>query len=93
MLKKSKYDDKYKGIKDLEHLFDETNEDDYYKPILARSSFNESYKKYESTGDKEKTLSIEEYLNKIIPYLKELINNHKAINNGSNEWKIKIKCI
>ena len=23
--------------------------------------------------------------------LKELINNHKAINNGSNEWKIKIK--
>ena len=23
--------------------------------------------------------------------LKELINNHKTINNGSNEWKIKIK--
>ena len=91
MIKKSKYDDKYKGIKNLEHLFDETNEDDYYKPILARSSFNGSYKKYESRGDKEKTLSIEQYLNKIIPYLKELINNHKAINNGSNEWKIKIK--
>ena len=37
MLKKSKYldddDDEYKGIKDLEHLFEEINEndDDYYK--------------------------------------------------------------
>ena len=26
----------------------------------------------------------------IIPYLKELINNHKAIKNGSNEWKIQL---
>ena len=37
MLRKSEYldydDDEYKGIKDLEHLFDEIN-DDYYKPIL-----------------------------------------------------------
>ena len=26
----------------------------------------------------------------IIPYLKELINNRKAIRNNSNEWKIQI---
>ena len=26
----------------------------------------------------------------IIPYLKELINNHKAIENGSREWKIQL---
>ena len=91
MLKK-KYldydDDKYKGIKDLEHLFEEINDDDddvNYKPILANSSFNESYKEYESRGDKDKTLSIEQYLNKIIPYLKKLINNHKTIITGSNE--------
>ena len=95
MLKKSKYldydDDKQKGIKYLEHLFKEINDDDDdYKPILANSSFNESYKEYESRGDKDKTLSIEQYLNKIIPYLKELINNDKAINNGSNEWKIQL---
>ena len=25
-----------------------------------------------------------------MPYLKELINNHKAIKNGSNEWKIQL---
>ena len=26
----------------------------------------------------------------IVPYLKELINNHKAIRNTSNEWKIQL---
>ena len=26
----------------------------------------------------------------IIPYLKELINNHKAITNDSDEWKIQL---
>ena len=51
-------------------MFDEINENDdnYYKPILVKSSFNEDYKVYESRGDKDKTLSIEQYLNKIIPY-------------------------
>ena len=29
-----------------------------------------------------------------MPYLKELINNHKAIKNGSSEWKIQLNaCI
>ena len=52
------------------------------------------YKEYESRGDKDKTLSIEQYLNKVVPYLKELINNHKAINNNSNEQKIQLNvCI
>ena len=39
--KKSRYldDEEYKGIKDLEHLFEEINEhdDDYYKPVLVGS--------------------------------------------------------
>ena len=60
--KKSNYldydDDEYKGIKDLEHLFNEID-DDYYKPIIAKSSFNKGYKEYESRGDKDKTLSIQ----------------------------------
>ena len=66
-------------------MFEENSEDDYYKPILVVSSFKGGYKEYENRGDKDKTLSIEQYLNKIIPYLKELINNQKAINNGFNE--------
>ena len=31
--------DGYKGIKDLGHLFEETNDDDYYKPILFKKFF------------------------------------------------------
>ena len=65
------------------------NDEDYYKPILV-GSFKKCYKKYESRGNKNKILSIEQYLNKIIPHLKELINNHKTIKNGSNEWKIQL---
>ena len=26
----------------------------------------------------------------IVPYLKELINNHKAIKNNSNKWKFQL---
>ena len=32
---------------------------------------------YESNDDKNKTLSVEEYLNKTKPYLKDIINNLK----------------
>ena len=72
-------------MKDLEHLFENIYDDIYYKPILVKSSFKEDYKEYESRGDKDKALSIEQFLNKIRPYVKELINNHKAIKNSSNE--------
>ena len=58
--------------------------------ILVKSFHTDGYKEYGSRGDKNKSLSIEEYFNKIIPCLKELINNHKAIENGSREWKIQL---
>ena len=44
-----------------------------------------SYKYYESRGDKDKKLSIEQYLDVIKPYLSDLINDHKAIKTSSNE--------
>ena len=91
---KYKYHDRddldYHGIRDIENLFDADNNDDYYKPILVKSSFNENYKYYESRGDKDKKLSIEQYLDMIKPYLSDLINENKAIENNSNEWKIQI---
>ena len=71
-------------------MFDEIDENDYYKPILVKGFHKDGYKEYESRGDKNKSLSIEEYLNNIIPYLKELINNHRAIENGSREWEIQL---
>ena len=44
----------YHGIRGVENLLDVDNNDDYYKAILVQSSFNESYKYYESRGDKDK---------------------------------------
>ena len=76
----------YHGIRDIENVFDNIDDDDdYYKPILVKSSFDENYKYYESRGDKDKKLSIEQYLDMIKPYLSDLINENKAIKTSSNE--------
>ena len=71
----------YHGIKDIKN---------FYKPILVRSSFKNNYKYYESRGDKDKQLSVNQYLYMIMPYLSDMINDHKAIRNESREWKIQI---
>ena len=75
----------YHGIRDIENVFDNIDDDDYYKPILVKSSFDENYKYYESRGDKGKKLSIEQYLDMIKSYLSDLINKKKAIENNFNE--------
>ena len=41
-------------------------------------AFNKNYIGHESRGDKDKNLSLEEYLDIIRPYLKDIINNHKG---------------
>ena len=95
-LNKKKYKDSYHdlldyhGIRNIENLFDADNNDDYYKPILVKKFFKENYKYHESKGDKDKNLSVKQYLYKIMPYLSDLIIYHKAIRNNSNEWKILI---
>ena len=77
----------YYGIRDIENLFDEFSEEDYYKSIIVKSSFNGNYKYYESRGDKEKRLSVRQYLNKITPHLYDLINDHRI---ARRVWKIQI---
>ena len=37
----------YKGIRQIENLFNEIN-DDYYKPIKTKGAFNNNYIEYES---------------------------------------------
>ena len=82
----------YFGIRELENLFgDIDNDDNYYKPVLVRSSFKNNYKHYESRGDKEqKKLSVKQYLYMIMPYLAKLINDKKNTRNESNEWKTQL---
>ena len=66
--KKGKYHDRddldYHGIRDIENLSDDDNDNDngYYKPILVGSSFKNSYKYYKSRVDKDKKLSVKQYL-------------------------------
>ena len=50
---------------ETENFFDGVSEEDYYKPILVKSSFKGNYKYYESRRDKEKRLSVKQYLSKI----------------------------
>ena len=78
-------------------------DEDYYKPVIAKVSFNNSYIQYETIGDKGKNLSIRKYLDMIRPYLSDIINNHKTqgkwrIHSGNkiierkiqSEWKIQL---
>ena len=44
------------------------------------------YIEYKSNGNKDKTLSIQDYLDEIKPYLSDMLNDHKT----QGEWKITI---
>ena len=86
----------YYGIRDVESLF--SNVYDYYKPLLVKTVFKKNeegesgyrigYKLYENRGDKDKISSAEQYLVKIKPYLRDLINERKTLESG--EWKIQL---
>ena len=79
------YDDyEYKGIKDIENLFEISIDKDYYKPKLNKSGYNKNYAQYESKGDK--ILSLKEYLNLTEKYLRELIEEYKL----KGEWKVQL---
>ena len=96
-LEKHRYRDNgdldYKGIRQIENLFNKIDED-YYKPIKTKGAFNNNYIEYESRGDKDKRSSIKGYLYKIMSYLKNMTNNLKATirdsNDLSGEWKIQL---
>ena len=43
----------------------ESDEEDYYRPIRIGNAFSNDYVAYESNADKDKTLSSEDYLDKL----------------------------
>ena len=63
---------------DLDYLFNELNEEDYYEPKEIKSAFDGSYMLYESRGDKDAKLALYEYFDKIKPYLKDMIDDYKS---------------
>ena len=67
------YDDyEYKGLKNVRDLFKLSVNEDYYKPKLNESGYDNNYIQYESKGDR--ILSVQEYLALIEKYIRELIN-------------------
>ena len=71
-------------VRDIKNLFEhEEEEENYYKPARASNFWSNNYIEYESNGDGNKTLSVEEYLKKIRLYLKNILNNLKK----SDRWK------
>ena len=67
----------------LEH----EEEEDYYKSEKVDKFCNNNFIIYDCRGDKNKTLSIEEYLNKIRPCLKDIMNDLKM---KYRTWKIQL---
>ena len=67
-------------IENVRDLFNIVN----YEPILIKTGFNNYYLEYRSEGND--SLSFEEYLNLIKPYLNDLINDKK----DRGEWKLQL---
>ena len=77
-------DFEFRGIRNIQHLFKSSIDEDYYKPTLVKSGYNSNYTQYESKGDK--ILTVKEYLGLIEPYLVDMINDYKS----KGEWKIQL---
>ena len=79
------------GVKDfvlrnIKNLFEyEKEEESYYKLVRVNNFCSNNYLEYKGNSDSNKTLSVEEYLDKSRPYLKD-INNLKK----SDTWKIQL---
>ena len=70
-------DDFIENIKDLFSILD-------YEPVLIKSGFDNNFLEYMSNGNN--SLSFNEYLELIKPYLYDLINVYKA----KREWKLQL---
>ena len=58
----------------------------HYNPARIGNAFSSNYTEYKNNADKDKTLSIKDYFDKMKPYLRDIINDHKT----HGEWKIQM---
>ena len=71
-------------IRDIRALFE--LEEDYCKPKRVSNFWNNDYIGYESNGDKNRKLSLNQYLNKIELYLRNIMIDLQ----NSDTWKIQL---
>ena len=75
-------------LRDIKNLFEhEEEEENCYKPVRVSNFWSNDFIEYESNSYRNKTVWVEEYLNKIRRYLKDIINNLKK----SDTWKIQLR--
>ena len=70
-------DTEYIGIREVANSFNQSADEDYYKPIKTTNGFDNknSYIKYESKAGKDKNLLPKKYLDMIRPFLSDIIND------------------
>ena len=73
---------KDKKIRDIRVNFEQ--EEDYHKPKRVSSFWNNNYIECENNGDKNSNLSLDEYLKKIKPYLRNIIIYHRNSDTRTN---------
>ena len=91
-LKKEKKAIENRIVRYIRKLF-EHKEELYYKPVRVGNFWSNNYIEYESNGDRYKILSVEEYLNKIRLYLKNIINDLKKSDTQKIQLTIAVKFI
>ena len=56
-------------LRDIKNFFEhQEDEENYYEPVSVSNFWNNNYIEYESNGDKNETLTVSVFLNKIRPY-------------------------
>ena len=68
---------------------DKQEKDYYYKPKRVSNFWNDNYIEYESIGDKNRNLSLDEYFNKIEPYFRNMIIGLQNSDTCWTESKVK----
>ena len=61
----------------MKNLFEKEEEENCQKPVRLSNFQSNNCIECKSNGERNKTLSVEEYLNKVRPYLKDILNNLK----------------
>ena len=59
-------------LRDIINLFENKEKENYYKIVRVNNFWSDNYVEYERNSERIKTLSIEEYLTEIEPYLKDI---------------------
>ena len=75
-------------IRDIRNLFEK--EENCLKPLRVGNFYSNNYNECESSGDRNKTLLIKEYLDQIRAYLKDIIIKLKKCNTSKIQLKLAV---